>query len=165
MKPLEPPDSHHLKAAIGWLELGNHIEANAELERITASVRAHPDVLELRWQIYARAEKWEACLDIGQALVKTDPKREHGWIHRSVALHRLKRTQDAYGQLEAAAQLFPQSWHVRYDLACYACQLRMHDHAWEWLTDAFELGDEKALKLMALEDRDLEPFWAEIGEI
>ena len=32
MKPLKPPNSHHLLAAQGWLELGNHIEADAELD-------------------------------------------------------------------------------------------------------------------------------------
>ena len=35
MKPLEPPDSFHLLAAQGWLELGNHVEANEELDKIT----------------------------------------------------------------------------------------------------------------------------------
>lgn len=35
MKPLEHPDLHHLRAAVGWLELGKHIEANEELEKIT----------------------------------------------------------------------------------------------------------------------------------
>lgn len=58
------PDTHHLAAAQGWLQLGNHVEANEELEQIAPSLRSHPDVLELRWQIYAKAEKWDACLDI-----------------------------------------------------------------------------------------------------
>jgi hypothetical protein len=35
MKPLEPSHSLHLQAAQGWLELGNHIEANAEPDNIT----------------------------------------------------------------------------------------------------------------------------------
>ena len=48
IKPLEPPDSFHLEAAVGWLELGNHLEANEELDQITASLRAHPDVLLVR---------------------------------------------------------------------------------------------------------------------
>src|ERR1017187_3279090 len=48
MKPLEPPDSHHLSAAIGWLGLGNWREANEELEKITSELRGHPDVLEVR---------------------------------------------------------------------------------------------------------------------
>ena len=48
MKPLTPPDSFHLKAAEGWFELGNHLEANEELEKIAPKLRVHPDVLEIR---------------------------------------------------------------------------------------------------------------------
>jgi hypothetical protein len=42
MKPLNIPDIHHLRAAVGWLELGNHLEANAELENITTAFTAAP---------------------------------------------------------------------------------------------------------------------------
>jgi hypothetical protein len=35
MNPLESPDSLHLHAAEGWLELGDHLSANAELDEIT----------------------------------------------------------------------------------------------------------------------------------
>jgi hypothetical protein len=35
MKPLEPPDHKHLEAAQGWPELGNHLEANEELDHIS----------------------------------------------------------------------------------------------------------------------------------
>ena len=40
IRPLAPPDSHHLLAAQGWLELGNHLEANAELEQIAPRLRS-----------------------------------------------------------------------------------------------------------------------------
>jgi DNA polymerase III alpha subunit (gram-positive type) len=60
MKKLQSPDSHHLQAAIGWLELGNHLEANEELERIAPTLRVHPDVLEIRWEIFAKEKKWVA---------------------------------------------------------------------------------------------------------
>ena len=46
MKGLEPPDSIHLQAAQGWLELGNHLEADKELDEIAPQLRTHPDVLE-----------------------------------------------------------------------------------------------------------------------
>ena len=46
---MQPPDSMHLEAAQGWLELGNHEEANEELELIDAPLRVHPDVLEGMW--------------------------------------------------------------------------------------------------------------------
>jgi hypothetical protein len=65
----------HLTAAQGWLELGNHEEAFEELEQIDAPLRGHPDVLEVRWGIYASIEKWEYCLEIGGAMVRLDPAR------------------------------------------------------------------------------------------
>jgi hypothetical protein len=74
MKPLDPPDSLHLRAAQGSLELSNHIEANQELEKITPSQRGHPNVLKVRWEIYAAAKKWEAAQGIAAALIKLDPE-------------------------------------------------------------------------------------------
>ena len=83
MDPLEPPDSIHLEAAVGWIELGNHEEADEELDKIDATLRVHPNVLEVRWIIHATAQHWESCKDIGSALVKLAPERTTGWIHRS----------------------------------------------------------------------------------
>ena len=45
---LKHPDPMHLKAAAGWIQLGDYDSANDELEKIRADWRAHPDVLELR---------------------------------------------------------------------------------------------------------------------
>jgi hypothetical protein len=64
-----------------------------------------------------------------------------------------------------AAVLFPNEWIIRYNLACYACQLGNHQEAWKWLEIAFNLGDANQVKLMALDDPDLEPIWADISEI
>jgi len=165
VKPLEPPDTFHLDAAIGWLGLGNWQEANEELEKITPQLRAHPDVLEVRLEIYAKAGKWEPCVDLGNALVQAVPESPFGWMQRSFALHELKRTQEAADLLKPAADLFPKEWLIRYNLACYACQLGNRKEARTWLELAFELGDPKQVKLMALDDPDLEPIWTEIGEI
>lgn len=161
---LEPPDCHHLNAAEGWLGLGDHLEANEELEKIAPRLRIHPSVLEVRWRIYAKAHNWEACVGIGEALVKLAPDLPESWIHRSYALHELNRTQEAEDKLEAAADLFPSVWTIPYNLACYACQLGKHDEAREWLKDAFELAeDQKRIRMMALEDADLKLLWVEIG--
>src|ERR1051325_11088066 len=119
MKELSHADTIHLRAAEGWLELGNHLEANEELEKITAGVRAHPDVLELRWQIYAEAKKWEACLEIARSITKLAPDRSFGWIHQSFALHELKRTREAWENLVAVSDRFPHEPTVSYNLACY----------------------------------------------
>jgi len=66
--------------------------------------------------------------------------------------------------IEAEAK-FPKEPIIPYNLACYDCQRGDFKAAWRWLEKAFGIGDPKAFKLMALEDADLEPLWAEIGEI
>ena len=163
--PLPHSVQHYVNAAEGWLELGNQVEANGELDQVPTELRVHPDVLELRWKIYAAAKKWEACVEIGHALVKMAPARPDSWIHRSYALHILKRTEEASDLLLAAADLFPGHWLIMYNLACYACCLDNQEEAWDWLEDAFELGDAKQVKLMALEDPELDKLWAEIREV
>jgi tetratricopeptide (TPR) repeat protein len=165
VKSLDAPDTFHLSAAIGWLELGNWHEANEELEKITPDLRAHADVLEIRSEIYAKAKKWEQCVDLGNALVKAVPNRPSAWLQRSFALHELKRTQEAADLLVPAAVLFPKEWRIRYNLACYACQLGNKKEAWKWLEFAFDLSGAKQVKLMALNDPDLETLWTEIAEI
>lgn len=62
MTPLEPPDSHHLMAAKGWLELDNYLAANEELEKIAPGLKAHPLVLFTRCDIYVKAKKWDYAL-------------------------------------------------------------------------------------------------------
>jgi tetratricopeptide (TPR) repeat protein len=98
-------------------------------------------------------------------MVKLAPYLPAGWIQRSYALHKLKRTQEASDELLPAVDLFPREWLIRYNLACYACRLGNENIALAHLWRAFELGDAKKVKLMALDDPDLEPFWAEIGEM
>jgi tetratricopeptide (TPR) repeat protein len=160
MNPLEAPDSHHLRAAIGWLELGSHLEADAELERIAPRLRIHPDVLEVRWQVYAKAERWEACVDLGAALVKLVPEQASGYIHRSFALHELKRTQEAFDLLHPVAEKFPEEAVIPYNLACYECQLGRLDQAEEWLRKCYEQADDEAeWKLRVMDDPDLKPLW------
>ena len=61
MKSLEPPDSLRLRSAQGWLELGDHLEANVELEEISPRLNMHPDVLLLRYEIFAKAKLWETA--------------------------------------------------------------------------------------------------------
>src|SRR5437773_11176426 len=107
MRQLQPPDTFHLSAAEGWLGLGNHLEANGELERITHQLRAHPDVLKVRWHIYAKAYHWQTAVDIASAIIRLAPQDAEGWLHRSFALHELKRTTEARDLLLPAADKFP----------------------------------------------------------
>ena len=158
MKPLVPPDAHHLLSAQGWLELGNHLEADAELDKLAPENRVHPDVLEIRWQIYAKEKRWQACVDIGNAIMTADPYRSSGWIHHSFALHELNRTEEAYMHLATVADDYPDDWHIPYNLACYCSRLGRFDDAKEWFKKAILL-DEKTVQKKGIDDPDLKPMW------
>ena len=54
---------------------------------------------------------------------------------------------------------------MRYNLACYECQLGRLTVARRWLEAAYELGGTREMKLMALDDEDLRPLWDHIGEM
>jgi predicted Zn-dependent protease len=164
VNPLEPPDSLHFQAAQGWLELGDHVEANAELQKISQCRQWHPDVLNLRWEICAAAQSWRAALETARSLIRLDAEEPLGWIHRAYALHKLKRTTEARDTLLLVAPNFPISATLRYNLARYECQLGHLEEAKKWLAEAFHVGLAKKMRLAAPHDPDLEPLWKEIGK-
>ena len=150
----------HLTAAQGWLELGNHEEAFEELEQIDAPLRGHPDVLEVRWGIYASIEKWDYCLEIGSAMVRLGPARFTGWINRSFALHCLKRTKEAYEQLKEGVKASRRGGtHLvqpRLLRLCVGQEVRGEEESGE----AIDMGGD-TVKMRALDDPDLEGLWRE----
>src|SRR5262249_61804161 len=85
---LEPPDTHHLRAPIGWLDLGNPAEAGEEIARIRPELLRHPDVLQARWEICAAGRSWDAAVEVAELLVSVAPERAAGWVHRAYALRR-----------------------------------------------------------------------------
>ena len=159
MTALPPSDVYHLRAAEGWLDLGNHLEANEELERISPELRAHPDVLILRWQIYGRAEKWEPCLIVARALTEQSPNDLRGWIALAASFRAMKRTEQAYEILHAKSDQIPTSWQLAYDTARYASMLGRRADAERYLARAIDAGDPNGIKLRALDDPDLKNLW------
>jgi Flp pilus assembly protein TadD len=121
-------------------------------------------VLKVRWEIYAAAKEWEATLEIAAALIHLDPEDPVSWVQRSFALHELKRTAEARDNLLQVVERFPLSATIRYNLACYECQLGRLEQAKKWLEEAFRLGNARRIKLAALDDPDLEPLWKDIGQ-
>jgi len=158
MNAMEPPDSHHLLAAQGWLGLGNHVEADKELEKIAPQLRNHPDFLEIRWSIRSLQKNWEACVDIANALMGADPDRVTGRVRLSFALHELTRTEEAYINLAAVCDDFPHEWVVPYNLACYCSQLGELAEAKEWFKKSIAIDDKAATKA-GIDDPDLKPLW------
>jgi hypothetical protein len=164
---LEAPDSHCLRAAIGWMELGNPAEGEAELNQISPAGQQHPDVLEVRWLLCSEQRNWEGGLQVARTLVAVAPERASGWLHRAYALRRvpgggLKEAREA---LLPAADKFPKEALIPFNLSCYACQLGDLADALQWLKRAMRAGQKGRVKLMALADPDLQPIWSEIRKL
>jgi tetratricopeptide (TPR) repeat protein len=164
MNPLRPADLHHLRAAEGWLELGNPAEAREELDQISTNRLDHPDVLEVSWMLFAKEQNWNACVKAAELLVQQAPERLGGWIHRSFALHELKQTEEAFDHLSPVRGIFPDQWVIPYNLACYLTQLGRIKEAGRELHAALKI-DPRAVKHAAANDPDLEPLCKLIDEL
>jgi tetratricopeptide (TPR) repeat protein len=164
MPPLEPPDIHYLSAAVGWMELGNLVEAEGDLNRISAEEQCHPDVLEVRWIILAQTKRWKAALGIARVSLKLAPNRCSAWLHQAYALRRTTKNglKLAWDALLPAYEKFPREATIPYNLSCYACQLDQLEEARLWLRRALKIGNKARIKQMALDDPDLQPLWDEI---
>jgi len=163
LPPLVHPDLFHLTAAEGWLGLGDWQSAKDELEEIAPHLRAHPDVLRMRWIVYAAARHWELAAEVTATLARLLPNEPEGWSHHSIALYRLGRTAEARQTLLDVLERFPTEPILRYNLACYECQLGCLPAAREQLVRAFALAaNAEYLRHQALADPDLEPLWPEI---
>jgi Flp pilus assembly protein TadD len=160
--PLEPPDSHRVNAALGWLDLGNPREAAAELAQLAPAVQAHPEVLEARWRLCAAERRWADALAVARAQVTVAPDDPTGWVNQSYALHELRRTAEARDLLLPKAAEFPRQSIIPYNLACYACQLGDLEEARRWLRRFLQLRSKDELRRLALNDPDLRPLWPEI---
>jgi hypothetical protein len=55
----QPPSFPRPRLTCTWESSGGQ----RVTERVTPQLRAHPDVLDVRWHMFAHAKKWEPCVD------------------------------------------------------------------------------------------------------
>jgi len=168
MTTLVPPDCHYLDAAIGWLMLGNAAEAWHEFEQIRPESRTQPMVLDFQWQWFSHEKRWQEAVEIAEMLMGVFPDDPGAWIHRSFALHELRRTREAFDLLLPAVKRFPRETTIPYNLSCYSTQLGDLPAARKWFERVLTRARgpaERAQRLeSALEDSDLQPLWPELRQ-
>lgn len=164
MVVLEASDLHLLRAAQGWLELGNAQEAEAEICGVPQERSDHPDVLDVKWHIAGARQRWAEARELAVRHVELAPGDARGWVNRSNALHFLLEYQEALRLLEPAANLFPDNDVIPYNLACHLARLRQFDEAWKYLMKAVARSDGPTIRKRALADPDLEPLRERILE-
>ena len=157
---LSPSDVRQFEFACGWLELGSWSEALAELDHINPLLLVHPDVMEVRLQIYQRAGEWNHAWHIGLVLINLVPGRVESWLATAHAARHATRggPYQGYRTLLFAIKDHPNNWHVSFKLACCAYQRGdMEEGDW-WLGIAGDQGGGKALQALAVTEPDMEPL-------
>jgi tetratricopeptide (TPR) repeat protein len=161
---LEPPDRHHLSAALGWLGLGNWREAQLELDKISAQNRYAPAVLLTAYDVAAASKDWNQAADIADRMVNIMREAPGVWLSLAYAVRRKAGggVEQARTILLKADKKFPGEAMIAYNLSCYECQLGNIDQARDWLDKAMARGDAKQMRDLALKDNDLEPLWKDL---
>jgi tetratricopeptide (TPR) repeat protein len=160
VKRLEWPDNFHLRAAEGWLGLGDILTASAELEEISPEGRANPTVLFMRYEIYARAGRWNMAAAVSEGLTRMLPDEPTAWVFFASATRRMEGGGIAPAMeilLEAEAK-FPHAYQFSLNLAGYFAQLNDIPGAEKWFRKAMEI-DKDAVRTAAFESQDLKPLW------
>lgn len=158
LQNLSPENKHKLKAAMGWMELDDFDEALSEISKLEPALLKLPEVLNLEWQLFAKQKDWSRALDVAREFVRLHPDTATAWIHQSYTLHELQRTLEARDHLLNAREKFPLNSLIVYNLACYSCQLKNNEEAFQWIQEAIALKEKSEILSMALEDSDLEPI-------
>jgi len=155
--PLEPEDQTHLQAAQGYIELKMFLDANEELEEITAECRHLPEVLGVRLMIYEALQKWELAEVVAKRLVKYDPDDVEWILAWANATRRAGSVEAAKAILLDAVERNDEEPQFYYQLGCLECQLQDLQASMKHLEKAFKLDPK--LRLRALDDEDLMRLW------
>ncbi len=144
----------HLRAAIGFLELGLPLDAWNELESIEAKNRSLAEVLKVRLEVCRALKKWEMMAEIAQFLAKGEPNESSHFLNLAYAKRRFENVEVAENILTEASVKFPDDALIKYNLACYRAVTGKVSEAKDLLAEAFTKDPD--LRLTALDDPDLE---------
>jgi tetratricopeptide (TPR) repeat protein len=157
---LEPPDQQFFTAACGYVELQMFQEANEELEKIDPFLRAAPEILALRIEISRGLQKWELMTELTRRLTEFEPDNPQWPVSFAYATRRANSIEAAKEILLSAETKFPTEAVIKYNLACYCCQLAEIEDAKNYLKKAFEIDPN--WRIAALDDPDLQPLWNDL---
>ncbi len=151
-----------LRTAEGCIELGMYAEADAELGKIDSSCPALSRVLALKLCSYAGMAKWELMAAVAENLAKHNPNDVQWAIWWAYSVGKGQAIEAAKAILIRALQIHPNDPRLHYALCCYESRLQHFKMAKRHLARAVQL--DSRLKLVALNDEDLQPLWSEIEQ-
>ena len=103
MMHIEPPDKQFFEAACGYAQLGMF---HAELEKIDPFLRAAPEILALRIEIYRGLERWELMAELAKRLIEFEPDNPQWPVSLAYAARRASSIEAAKEILLNAERTF-----------------------------------------------------------
>jgi len=161
--PSELDDLRRLLAAEGYIELGMFDDADAELDQIDPSYPAVSRVLALRLCTYAGLAKWELMEAVAEKPARGDPDDVQWAIWRAYAAAKGQSIEGATKILIQELRTHPNNPILHYAVSCYESRLQHFKTAKRHLARAIQL--DSRLKLVALNDEELEPLWSAIEQL
>jgi tetratricopeptide (TPR) repeat protein len=155
--PLDTLEQRYLTAALGYLELGMGLEADAELERIDPFCRHLPEVLVVRIQVYRHLKKWELMETVAKRLAHSNQDCIEWTVLWAEAAQHRRGWEAAKTIFKEAVLRHPKSGILHLHLARCECQLGDLEAAKICISCAVALDTK--LKAVALNDPDLEAVW------
>ena len=146
-----------LTAAEGFLELGLPQDAWDELEEIEPEHRDALEVLKLRLNILIPMQRWESAAILGDSIIRKSPTDGDFFCLTAYAVRRCRSLVEARDTLLLGRELLQNAPVFHFNMACYECQLGNLDTAKAYLATAFKLDPK--WRVLALEEKDLEPLW------
>lgn len=142
-----------ITAAQGYVELGLHDEARAELALLPPPAHERADVLELTVLCHMHDHAWAEALVLAQKLCRLEPDQPGGFIHAAFCLHELGRTAEALELLARGPATLRTKPVYYYNLGCYLARLGQEEKALQLLKQSFEMDGD--LRRDARHDPDL----------
>ncbi len=144
----------HLEAAEGYLALGMHDDALAEVNAVLAQQPGCEDGINAKAFVllcahrYADAEIWF------EKLLAVRPKNVDGWIHLAYCRRRTKSLASAIEALEHAQRLRGDHPLANYNMACYYAVQGWHEEALRLLEKA--VSKDPGYRRLAGEEKDFD---------
>lgn len=157
--PHDPPHilspKVHWERARGYFQLHMYSEAESELVAIPDENPWTKKKRTLSMRIRQEVEDWHEMMEIARGLRLEYPEEEEFWVCDAYATRRADSIEKARNILLDALLVKNNSGIIRYNLACYACQLNSPGECLDFLKEA--VRRDAKYRLMAIEDEDLEP--------
>jgi Tfp pilus assembly protein PilF len=148
----------HLSHAQGYLALGLHELAAAELDALPPEAASETKTLALRLHVLQAGQQWLLMQPLAAELVQREPREVSWWVSWAFATRRVENVHAAEAILREAELKLPDEAIIQFNLACYACLQGSLQDSMDRLTRAIALDAEFAT--LALLDPDLEALRA-----